>query len=64
MVVAAARALIEGLRRSGVRWLLVVGGAGSLEVQPGVHWWNTPEFPAAWKPVPLAHRDALATYRT
>ena len=25
---------------------------------------DTPEFAAAWKPVALAHRDALAAYRT
>ena len=47
-----------------LRWLLVVGGAGSLEVQPGVQLVDTPEFAAAWKPVALAHRDALAAYRT
>ena len=64
IVVQAARALINGLRRSGVRRLLVVGGAGSLEVRPGVQLVDTPDFPAAWKPVALAHRDALAVYRT
>jgi uncharacterized protein len=30
-----APALVEGLREAGVRRLLVVGGAGSLEVAPG-----------------------------
>lgn len=30
------RAIIEGVRRSGVKRLLVVGGAGSLYVEPGV----------------------------
>ena len=29
---------------------LVVGGAGSLEVAPGVKLFNTPEFPEAYKP--------------
>nr|WP_246064388.1 hypothetical protein [Nonomuraea longispora] len=33
---AANRALIEGARSAGVRRLIVVGGAGSLQVSPGV----------------------------
>jgi len=59
----AARALIAGVPRASVRRLLVVGGAGSLEVRPGAQLVDTPEFPAAWRPVALAHRDALAVYR-
>src|SRR5207249_1403217 len=58
----AARALIAGMPRASVRRLLVVGGAGSLEVRPGVQLVDTPEFPAAWRPVALAPRDALALY--
>jgi putative NADH-flavin reductase len=64
MLVQAARSLIEGLTHAGVRRLLVVGGAGSLEVAPGVELVDTPDFPAAWRPVALAHREALAVYRT
>ena len=63
MLVDAARALITGLPQAGVRRLFVVGGAGSLEVRPGLQLVDTPEFPAAWRPVALAHRDALALYR-
>lgn len=62
-VVTAAHALIDGLKRAGVRRLVVVGGAGSLEVAPGVQLFDTPEFPAAWKPGAVAHGDALAVYR-
>jgi uncharacterized protein len=64
MLVDAARALIEGAKRAGVRRLVVVGGAGSLEIAPGVQQVDTPEFPAAWKGTALAHRDALAVYRS
>src|SRR3954469_20420842 len=32
----AARALLDGTRQAGVKRLMVVGGAGSLEVAPGV----------------------------
>ncbi len=41
--------LIEAVQASGVGRYLVVGGAGSLEVAPGVRLIDTPEFPAAYK---------------
>jgi len=41
--------LIEAVRASGVGRYLVVGGAGSLEVAPGVKLIDTPEFPAIYK---------------
>lgn len=63
IVVDAAHALIDGTRRAGVHRLIVVGGAGSLEVAPGVQLVDTPDFHDAWKPVALAHRNALAVYR-
>jgi putative NADH-flavin reductase len=59
----AARALIEGARAAGVKRLVVVGGAGSLEVAPGQLLLDTAEFPAAWKPEAAGHRDALEVYR-
>lgn len=63
MVPLAARALVQGVSRSGVRRLLIVGGAGSLEVAPGLQLVDTPQFPEAWKGIALAHRDALAVFR-
>jgi hypothetical protein len=63
-VVAASRALVEGVRRAGLKRLVVVGGAGSLEVAPGKQLVDTEGFPDAYKPVALAHRDALTYYRT
>jgi len=62
-VVKAAKALVAGVKLGGVKRLLVVGGAGGLEVKPGLQLVDTREFPAAWKPIALAHRDALAAYR-
>jgi len=64
MLVDAARSLIQGVKQAGVRRLVVVGGAGSLEVVPGVQLVDAPDFPAAWRAPALAHRDALAVYRT
>jgi uncharacterized protein len=59
-LVDITRALIQAVRTSGVSRLLFVGGAGSLEVAPGVQLVDTPQFPAFIKPIALAHRDALA----
>lgn len=59
----AARALIAGVRQAGVRRLIVVGGAGSLEVAPGVALLDTPGFPEAYKPEAEEGRESLAVYR-
>jgi putative NADH-flavin reductase len=57
------RAIFDGLKQAGVKRLLVVGGAGSLYVAPGVQLVDTPEFPAAWKQGALAAREALNLIR-
>jgi putative NADH-flavin reductase len=62
-IVAATRQLIDAARASGVRRLIVVGGAGSLEVAPGVQLVDAPTFPAPYKPYALAHREALGLLR-
>jgi putative NADH-flavin reductase len=62
-LIEATKSLIEGVKRSGVRRLIAVGGAGSLEVAPGVQLMNTPDFPQVWKAIAQAHADALAIYR-
>lgn len=41
--------LIEAVRTAGAPRYLVVGGAGSLEVAPGVKLIDTPQFPAIYK---------------
>ena len=58
-----SRAIVEGVRASGTRRLLAVGGAGSLFVAPGVQLVDTPEFPAEWKAGATAARDALTEIR-
>ncbi|GHO89914.1 NAD(P)-dependent oxidoreductase [Dictyobacter formicarum] len=63
-MVQLTRSLIDGVRRAGVKRLIAVGGAGTLEVAPGVQLMNTPEFPVNWKDIALAHRDALEVYKT
>jgi putative NADH-flavin reductase len=61
---AAARALLDGLSRAGVPRLIVLGGAGSLEVAPGVRVLDTPDFNEQWKPDALAQAEALDLYRS
>lgn len=60
-------AIERGVEASGVKRLLVVGGAGSLFVAPGVQLVDTPEFtshvPPNVVPGARAARDALATLR-
>jgi len=57
------RAVFDGVKRGGVKRLLVVGGAGSLFVAPGVQGVDTPEFPEQWKQGALAAREALNLIR-
>jgi putative NADH-flavin reductase len=59
MLSAATRSLLEGLTVAGVRRLIVVGGAGSLEVAPGVLLVDAPGFPPEYKAIALAHREVL-----
>jgi putative NADH-flavin reductase len=56
-------ALLTGLSEAGVRRLLIVGGAGTLEVAPGLQFVDTPAFPESAKPRGLAHREALEALR-
>jgi len=56
-------AVISAAKKSGVKRLLVVGGAGSLEVAPGVALIDTPQFPAAYRPEASAGREFLNVLR-
>lgn len=55
----STRALIAGVKRAGVRRFLMVGGAGSLLVAPGVDVIDSGHLPAEWMGIAVAHRDAL-----
>jgi putative NADH-flavin reductase len=58
-----SQAITAGVKQAGLKRLIVVGGAGSLFVSPGVQLVDTPEFPAQWKPGALAAREALNLLR-
>jgi hypothetical protein len=54
-----SQAILDGAKQAGVKRVLVVGGAGSLFVAPGLQLVDTPEFPAAYKQGALAARELL-----
>jgi uncharacterized protein len=54
-----AKAIQEGVKKSGVKRLLTIGGAGSLYVAPDIQLVDSPKFPAEWKQGALAARDYL-----
>ena len=49
----------QAVKNAGVTRYLVVLGAGSLYIQPGVQLIDTPAFPEAYKPGALAAKDYL-----
>ena len=57
-----AKAIDAGVIASGVKRLLVVGGAGSLFVAPGVQLVDTPEFPEFIRAAASAARDLHSDY--
>lgn len=50
---------IEAVREAGASRLIVVGGAGSLEVAPGVTMLNSGQLPEQWMPIAKSHARAL-----
>ena len=57
--IKGSESIQQAVKLSGVKRLLVVGGAGSLEIAPGVQLVDTPQFPAEWKTGATAARDYL-----
>ena len=57
--------LIEAVRKAGknIR-LIVVGGAGSLEIAPGVTLLKSGHLPAEWTPIATSHQKALELLKT
>lgn len=51
--------LIAAVKKTGKIRLIVVGGAGSLEVAPGVSLLASGHLPAAWIPIAASHANAL-----
>jgi uncharacterized protein len=62
-LVSATEQLITAVRQSRVPRLLVVGGAGSLEVAPGVTVIDSGHLPAQWLPIAISHAKTLDLLR-
>lgn len=54
-----SEAIQEGVKKSGVKRFIVMGGAGSLYVADGVQLVDGQDFPEEWKAGALAARDYL-----
>ena len=61
--VVDARPILKAIEQAGVPRVLVVGGAGSLQVAPGLDLVDTPNFPAPYKEEALAAREILRLLR-
>ena len=59
-----AKAMLAAIEQAGVKRLLVVGGAGSLEVTPGKMLVDAPEFPQAYKAESLVSEAFLDILRS
>lgn len=56
---AGAQSIQEAVKKSGVKRLITIGGAGSLYIAPDQQLVDTVGFPEEWKPGALAARDYL-----
>jgi putative NADH-flavin reductase len=63
IVATTAKQLLQYLPQAGSPRLLWVGGAGSLDVAPGVTLVSTPEFPEDYKAEAIAQGEALDVFR-
>ena len=64
LIIDATRSLLAAVKEAGVPRLLAVGGAGSLEVAPGVQLMDAPGFPGAYAREARAQGYALDIYRS
>jgi uncharacterized protein len=62
-LVGVTQRQVEAVRRAGVDRLLVVGGAGGLEVAPGVSLIDSGHLPPPYLPIATSHVKALDVLR-
>lgn len=62
-LIAVTKRQVEAVKRAGVDRLLVVGGAGGLEVAPGVSLIESGHLPAPYLPIATSHVKALDVLR-
>ena len=61
--VQGIKTMLAAMKQADIKRLLVVGGAGSLEVKPGLRVIDTPDFPEQWKGTARATADVLQLLR-
>ncbi len=61
--IQGSRSIFAAVKQAGIRRLLVVGGAGSLYVAPGLQLIDTPDFPAEYQEGAEGARQALELIR-
>ncbi|MFC5862631.1 NAD(P)-dependent oxidoreductase [Acidicapsa dinghuensis] len=59
-VITVTQHFVDAVTQAEVPRLIVVGGAGSLEVAPGVTVISSGHIPAQWLPIAVSHDKALA----
>jgi len=59
-----SKSIQAAAKSAGVKRYITVGGAGSLEIAPGLQLIDTPNFPESFKPGASAARDYLNILRT
>jgi uncharacterized protein len=59
----AALSIIAAAKKAAVNRLINVGGAGSLEIKPGVQLVDSPDFPEVWKAAANEQRKSLEIFR-
>jgi putative NADH-flavin reductase len=57
------QSIINAVKKAGLKRILVVGGAGSLEPEPGRPLVDREDFPKDWKMGAMALRDVLNMFR-
>ena len=63
LFVDVSKSQIAAAKKAGVKRLIVVGGAGSLEVAPGLQLVDTPQFPEEWRAGANEQRKSLEVFR-
>lgn len=62
-LVPATRSLLAGLKKANVQRIILVGGAGSLHIASGIPLVDSPNFPAEYKGIALAHNEVLTVLK-
>lgn len=63
LMVKGSASILEATKAAGVKRLIFVGGAGSLQIAPNLDLLDTPDFPEQWREGAEGARQALRSFR-